>query len=850
MANTKVTGDLIASSTIATGNIADNAVTSTKISGITTAHIAEGSNLYYTNARADARITAATTSDLTEGTNLYYTDARADARAALLVDSAPSTLNTLNELAAALGDDPNFATTVTNSIATKLPLAGGTLTGNLNAKNILFATSALPAANNPGINLRDTNNEFYIQSGSAHVFNFIRYDNRNSMMNIESTGINVTGAGSFTGIVTGSKLVSLDGILELDDNGTHNGIINSPASLRVNIDSDSGSGAGESFIVGHNQTAIDNNNVLLKVQDNGKVGINDNDPVNALEVKGTFAAPLTTGSAQNGIARFSQTAGAGSLDIGFGDPYSWLQSRSSSSYATNYNLVLQPNGGNVGIGTTSPSDKLQIVQGHSILVGDYFQLGSGSASIMGALGWNRDTTNGVIYNTNFGAFQMHNNEGKLCLQGYNSNGANQFQHEFYNNGDIYFEGNVLIGTTSIENPRGLAQALEIEAGSPVGIILNDSRDTHPMGIENAGAVMNFTYNTSPLMTILAGGNVGIGNTSPAQQLDILYPSYIGKDTVEGIIRLTGQSNTENAAGILSAGVALEFYNKWTGGAAYSMGRISGRGEQGYDGGLQFDVGTNTAPGQSGFTTAMTINADAKVGIGTSSPGGSKLTVSDGTAGYATTALIQVKRNAANGNDTTSKAGILLVNNSNGFEIAYGGTTDRLRILDGGAVERFTILNGGNVGIGETVPTQKLDVNGLVKHKGLDMTAGVQVDQTTSISVSLSGAAGSWNETGIDGTDIGSNGSYVIQVYSNTQGAGASNYSMYWTGTMSWYAFGTNSGNTSEIYLNSAGHYRGMDLELRTISSGNGNNPPSMRINFKSNQTLTGHAVVFKFRRLM
>jgi hypothetical protein len=70
-----------------------------------------------------------------------------------LVDSAPSTLDTLNELAAALGDDPNFATTVTNSIGTKwtqdntkisnwdtaytysqvghLPLTGGTLTGSL-----------------------------------------------------------------------------------------------------------------------------------------------------------------------------------------------------------------------------------------------------------------------------------------------------------------------------------------------------------------------------------------------------------------------------------------------------------------------------------------------------------------------------------------------------------------------------------------------------------------------------------------------------------------------------------------------------------------------------------------------
>ena len=48
-----------------------------------------------------------------------------------LADSAPATLDTLNELAAALGDDANFSTTVTNSIAAKLPLAGGTLTGDL-----------------------------------------------------------------------------------------------------------------------------------------------------------------------------------------------------------------------------------------------------------------------------------------------------------------------------------------------------------------------------------------------------------------------------------------------------------------------------------------------------------------------------------------------------------------------------------------------------------------------------------------------------------------------------------------------------------------------------------------------
>jgi len=54
-----------------------------------------------------------------------------DTEVAGVVDSAPSALNTLNELAAALGDDANFSTTVTNSIGTKLPLAGGTMTGDI-----------------------------------------------------------------------------------------------------------------------------------------------------------------------------------------------------------------------------------------------------------------------------------------------------------------------------------------------------------------------------------------------------------------------------------------------------------------------------------------------------------------------------------------------------------------------------------------------------------------------------------------------------------------------------------------------------------------------------------------------
>jgi len=69
--------------------------------------------------------------DLLDGQEGSYYTGYADTAVSNLVDSAPSTLNTLNELAAALGDDANFSTTITNSIATKLPLAGGTMTGNI-----------------------------------------------------------------------------------------------------------------------------------------------------------------------------------------------------------------------------------------------------------------------------------------------------------------------------------------------------------------------------------------------------------------------------------------------------------------------------------------------------------------------------------------------------------------------------------------------------------------------------------------------------------------------------------------------------------------------------------------------
>lgn len=166
---------------------------------------------------ATATTQAASDNSTKLATTAYVTTALAN-----LVDSAPGTLNTLNELAAALGDDANFSTTVTNSIATKLPLAGGTMTGDL----ILGDNVKLEVGSASGGDLQiyhDGSNSYIAEAGtgslkigSSDLFlqssDFsetmlnatangavtLYYDN-SAKLATTSTGINVAGTGTFAG---------------------------------------------------------------------------------------------------------------------------------------------------------------------------------------------------------------------------------------------------------------------------------------------------------------------------------------------------------------------------------------------------------------------------------------------------------------------------------------------------------------------------------------------------------------------------------------------------------------------------------------------------------------------------
>jgi hypothetical protein len=131
--------------------------------------VSEGSsNLYFTDARADARVNNAiidednmSSNSATKVPSQQSVKAYVDAEVAGVVDSAPGTLDTLNELAAALGDDANFATTTSTALGNRLRV-------DTNAQG-LTSTQKSNAATNLGLNAVATSGAYSDLSGTPTI---------------------------------------------------------------------------------------------------------------------------------------------------------------------------------------------------------------------------------------------------------------------------------------------------------------------------------------------------------------------------------------------------------------------------------------------------------------------------------------------------------------------------------------------------------------------------------------------------------------------------------------------------------------------------------------------------------
>ncbi len=344
MAIQKITADVISSDAITTNSISDSAITAAKLAG--------------TLDLTGKTITVATASSGDNDTTVASTAFVATA-IANLADSAPSTLDTLNELAAALGDDANFSTTVTNNIATKLPLAGGTLTGAL-------------------VVTADTNPALEISRGSANTTNVnLKYNTTlTGQLSAANAEFQISAAGSSTPIeffTNGSERMRIreTGAIEIKGSSTTSqaqGFITNDNSVLTIGSSVSGSVVKDiAFASPSTMMYIDGSTASVGIgttSPDGKLHVYQSDAsitpdadADDFIIEGNGATGMTIGSSASSVGSI-RFADSGSPRAGM--IYYNHVGNEMRFYTVATERMRIDSSGNVGIGATSPAKPLHL----------------------------------------------------------------------------------------------------------------------------------------------------------------------------------------------------------------------------------------------------------------------------------------------------------------------------------------------------------------------------------------------------------------------------------------------------------------------------------------------------------
>ncbi|MEY4925820.1 MAG: hypothetical protein RI894_256, partial [Bacteroidota bacterium] len=460
-----------------------------------------------------------------------------------------------------------------------------------------------------------------------------------------------------------------------------------------------------------NGTTLENTNIYS----NGNVGIGTTSPTALLSIgTGYFNntnAIMSVNTTSEKPLIIGETTNQKGIILGYrGND---IQGRSGTQFANNTDLLLNPYDGNVGIGTTSPTAKLDVA-------GD---IKVNSGIVVDADNLNNSDGVNIL---RFGATNSGEGIGSSRALSNNSYGL-----DFYTNNAIRMSianwGGVGIGTFFPANK------LDINGGMAVG----------------ANYVENFI---APTNGAIIEGNVGIGTNNPSTKLEV-----VGKTKTTNLQMTAGASNgyilksdaagnavwvnpttlpiteTDPKVGNLTA----NYLPKWgttalTNTQILDNGTNIGIGTSIYNtnnklmiGGATVIGGTNYASGNMPApTNGLSVEGDITAGLpasGAGSGSGARLSV------FSTANNVGLFKGSNNAGTNLTLMNYYSGSSINKFDWIVGGNASSegvgSLILKDNTNTVMVVKQGGNIGIGVPAPTQKLEIAGNTKTTNLQMTTG-------------------------------------------------------------------------------------------------------------------------------
>ena len=458
--------------------------------------------------------------------------------------------------AAAIGDiafvvgydgSTNKRILATDLLGNYLPLAGGTMTGNTlhgdNVKSVygaggdlqIYHSGSASIIKDAGVGNLQLNASSFVLNNSADDANMIiavdggsvsLFHNASKKFETTSAGISVTGNGIFSGNV-GIGTTTPDALLDIRRSDASGKVAEFHNNVGYGIDIDVESDGGVNTIASATNQSLafvtnGGSNERMRINKDGNVGIGTTNPNVKLHVAGNIHAYDNGGV----NAELAASTAAGSTTVAI-----------RSSGITHFN------GGNVGIGTTTPGAKLQIGSAthapNANLANNLLQIKSPSGFAYLTIG-NGDTANATSY--------IGGASGLTVIGSVTDAGALSEYMRITNT------GRVGIGTTSPNSKLGVNGNIDIQGGDGSFLTFNNGDANIVINNNGSGRDLSFkTYSGSSSaerMRINKDGNVGIGTTTPADKLSVVSTvGILGDGTNHGLLKLYCEAGTAHHVGI-------------------------------------------------------------------------------------------------------------------------------------------------------------------------------------------------------------------------------------------------------------------------------------------------------------